>query len=64
MYFRTQRRAKMISVMFKVDLTNNNGWKLEFCPEFESLNSQQKLDLIQDVLYDLNVKYKDVNENY
>jgi hypothetical protein len=54
----------MISVMLNVSLTSNNGWVLEFCPEFESLNSQQKLDLIQDVLHDLNVKYKDVNENY
>ena len=54
----------MMSVMLKVVQKDHVGWCVEFCPEFDTLSSQQKLDLIQDALHDLNVKYKDVNENY
>jgi hypothetical protein len=54
----------MVSILLKVVQKDHLGWCVEFCPEFDTLSSQQKLDLIQDALYDLNVKYKDVNENY
>ena len=53
----------MISVMFNVALTEK-GWNVQFCPEFEGLNAQQKLDLLQDALYELNKKWKEVDENY
>jgi len=51
-------------IMLKVVQTPSMGWFVEFCPEFDTLSSQQKLDLIQDALYDLNTKFKEVNENY
>ena len=51
-------------VTLKVEQKDHLGWVVEFPKEFDALRSQQKLDLIQDALYDLNVKYKDVNENY
>jgi hypothetical protein len=51
-------------ITLKVEQKDHLGWVVEFPPEFESLRSQQKLDLIQDALYDLNTKFKDVNENY
>ena len=51
-------------VTLKVEQKDHLGWVVEFPKEFDALRSQQKLDLIQDVLYDLNVKYKNVNENY
>ena len=46
----------MVSIMLKVVQKDHLGWCVEFCPEFDTLSSQQKLDLIQDALYDLNVK--------
>ena len=58
-----RRKAKMISIMFNVALTEN-GWNVQFCPEFEGLNAQQKLDLLQDAIHDLNKKWKEVDENY
>lgn len=54
----------MVSVMLKVVQKDHLGWKIEFPPEFDALRSQQKLDLIQDTLYDLNTIFKDINENY
>jgi hypothetical protein len=51
-------------ITLKVEQKDHLGWVVEFSPEFEALRSQQKLDLIQDALYDLNTKFKDVNENY
>ena len=54
----------MLSIMLNIVQKDHLGWVVEFCPEFDTLSSQQKLDLLQDALYDLNVKYKDVNENY
>ena len=51
-------------IKLKVEQKNHLGWVVEFPKEFDSLRSQQKLDLIQDALYDLNSKFKDINENY
>ena len=51
-------------VTLKIEQKDHLGWIVEFPPEFDALRSQQKLDLIQDALYDLNTKFKDINENY
>jgi len=51
-------------INLKIKQKDHLGWVVEFPKEFNELRSQQKLDLIQDALYDLNVKFKDVNENY
>jgi hypothetical protein len=51
-------------INLKVEQKDHLGWVVEFPPTFDALKPQQKLDLIQDALYDLNVKFKDVNENY
>ena len=51
-------------INLKIIQKDHLGWVVEFPKEFNALRSQQKLDLIQDTLYDLNVKFKDVNENY
>jgi hypothetical protein len=51
-------------ITLKVEQKDHLGWVVEFPKEFDFLKSQQKLDLIQDALYDLNTKYKDINENY
>ena len=51
-------------INLKVVNKDHLGWVVEFSTEFEALRSQQKLDLIQDALYDLNTKFKDINENY
>ena len=50
--------------MLKVIKTSGNGWDIEFDPEFELLKPIQKLDLIQDCLYELNKKFKHVNETF
>lgn len=53
--------AKMnLKVIFKDYL----GWCVEFPIEFESLTPQQKLDMLQDSIYDLNNKWKEVDEKY
>jgi hypothetical protein len=51
-------------INLEIVLSENTGWTVKFPPEFDALRSQQKLDLIQDALYELNKKFKDVNENY
>jgi hypothetical protein len=54
----------MMEVNLKVKKTEDFNYIVEYSPEFEALNSQQKLDLLQDALYELNKKFKEVNENY
>ena len=54
----------MISIILNIKLSENNGWVIEFCPEFEGLSTQQKLDLLQDSVHELNLKWREVNENY
>jgi hypothetical protein len=51
-------------INLKVEQKDHFGWVIQFPPTFDALKPQQKLDLIQDCLYDLNTKFKDVNENY
>jgi hypothetical protein len=54
--------------LFEVNITTSDGIfndvVIDFSPEFESLRSKDKLDVIQDSLYELNKKFKEVNENY
>ena len=54
----------MIEITLKVSQTEKYGYEVAYCPEFNSLSSQQKLDLLTDALYELNKKFKEVNENY
>ena len=54
----------MIEITLKVTQTDKYGYEVEFTPEFEGLNTQQKLDLLQDAVYELNKKWREVNDNY
>jgi len=54
----------MVSITLNIEQKDHLEWVVEFPKEFDDLRSQQKLDLIQDALYDLNLKYKNINENY
>ena len=54
----------MKSIMLKVVETEKNGWSVEFCPEFDVLSSQQKLDLLTDTVIELNKKWSEVDGNY
>ena len=54
----------MISIMLKVKQTEKHNFSIEFDTEFERLSSRQKLDLLQDAVYELNKKWKEVDENY
>jgi hypothetical protein len=54
--------------LFEANINTSDGIfsdvALEFTPAFDSLKSKDKLDIIQDALYELNKKFKEVNENY
>ena len=51
-------------INFEIALSENHGWTVKFPPEFEELTTQQKLDLLQDAVFDLNQKWAKVNDNY
>ncbi len=54
----------MITVNLKVVQEEKYGYAVQFDAEFEGLSSQQKLDLLQDAVYELNKKWAEVDENY
>jgi hypothetical protein len=54
----------MISIMLKINQSEQFNYNVEFCPEFDTLNKQQQLDLLQDAVFELNKKWKDIDENY
>ena len=54
----------MITVNLKVVQEEKYGYAVQFDAEFEGLNAQQKLDLLQDAVYELNKKWVEVDENY
>ena len=54
----------MITVNLKVVQEEKYGYAVHFDAEFEGLSSQQKLDLLQDAVYELNKKWVEVDENY
>jgi hypothetical protein len=55
---------KMISIMLKINQSEQFNYDVEFCPEFDTLNKQQQLDLLQDAVFELNKKWKAIDENY
>ena len=54
----------MVSIMLKVVQTTNNGWVIEFPLEYKSINPIQKLDLLQDCIYEIHNEFKHVNETF
>jgi hypothetical protein len=55
----------MIAITLKVIKKKKDyGWSIKFPQKFEVLSSQQKLDLLQDALHDINKKWKEIDENY
>ena len=54
----------MITVNLKVVKEEKYGYAVQFDAEFESLNSQQKIDLLTDAVIELNKKWAEVDENY
>ena len=54
----------MITVNLKVVQEKKYGYVVQFDAEFEGLNAQQKLDLLQDAVYELNKKWAEIDENY
>ena len=52
----------MITVNLKVVQEEKYGYAVHFDAEFEGLSSQQKLDLLQDAVYELNKKWVEVDE--
>jgi hypothetical protein len=55
---------KMISIMLKINQSEQFNYDVEFCSEFDTLNKQQQLDLLQDAVFELNKKWKAIDENY
>ena len=52
--------------LFQANVTSFDGIfndvEIKFTPEFEGLRPQDKLNFIQDALYELNKKWKEVDE--
>jgi hypothetical protein len=54
----------MIEITLKISQTEKHGYEVAYCPEFESLSSQQKLDMLTDAVIELNKKWSEVDGNY
>ena len=54
----------MIAVNLKVVKEEKYGYAVQFDTEFESLSSQQKMDLLIDAVIELNKKWAEIDENY
>lgn len=54
----------MITVNLKVVQEEKYGYAVQFDAEFESLSSQQKMDLLIDAVIELNKKWAEIDENY
>ena len=54
----------MIAVNLKVVQEEKYGYAVQFDAEFESLSSQQKMDLLIDAVIELNKKWAEIDENY
>ena len=54
----------MITVNLNVVQEEKYNYVVQFDAEFESLNSQQKMDLLTDAVIELNKKWAEVDENY
>ena len=54
--------------LFEANIVTSDGIfsdvAIDFSVEFDSLKSQDKLNIIQDALYEFNKKFKEINENY
>lgn len=54
----------MITVNLKVVQEEKYGYAVQFDAEFESLSSQQKMDLLIDAVIELNKKWAEIDKNY
>ena len=54
--------------LFEANITSSDGIfndvAIQFTKDFDAMKSKDKLDVLQDALYELNKKWKEVNENY
>jgi hypothetical protein len=54
----------MITVNLKVVQEEKYGYAVHFDAKFDSLSSQQKMNLLTDAVIELNKKWAEVDENY
>jgi hypothetical protein len=54
--------------LFEANIVTSDGIfndvAIDFSVEFDSLKSKDKLDVLQDALYELNKKWKEVDETF